>query len=185
MSYLYPLVALAGGLGVLNLIFTFGVVRRLREHTDLLSQRNRTQGAGPKVMLDAGETVGAFDAVTVEGTALSQTDLATGTTLVGVFAYGCSSCDERLPAFLELARAFPGGKEQVFAVIVGDAENVAEKRDKLIPVARVVTEEYGGAVTAALAVKGYPAFALLNSDGAVTAAGTLVEDLNLAPAGAA
>ncbi|MYU54692.1 MULTISPECIES: TlpA family protein disulfide reductase [Streptomyces] len=185
MSYLYPLVALVGALGVLNLAFTFGVVRRLREHTDLLSQRNRSQGSGPKVMLDVGETVEAFDAVTVDGTALSQADLATGATLVGVFAYGCSSCDERLPAFLELARSFPGGKDQVFAVVVGDSEHVAGKRDKLTPVARVVTEEYGGAVTAALGVKGYPAFALLNSDGAVTAAGTLVEDLNLMPAKAA
>lgn len=89
------------------------------------------------------------------------------------------------PAFLELAEKFPGGKDQVFAVVVGPAENVTEKRDQLAPVARVVTEEQGGAVAAALGVKGYPAFALLDSSGSVRAAGTMVQDVSMASAGAA
>ncbi|WP_406383306.1 TlpA family protein disulfide reductase [Streptomyces sp. NBC_01618] len=184
MSYIYALVALVGALGILNLVFTFGVVRRLREHTEMLTQSNRVQGSGPKVMLGEGETVGAFSAVTVEGAELSQDDLTKDTTLFGAFAYGCSSCDERLPAFLALAEGFPGGKDNVFAVVVGPAENVGEKRDRLAPVARVVTEEQGGVVAAALGVKGFPAFALLDSSGVVRVAGTMVEDVSMASAGA-
>ncbi|MEU3077352.1 hypothetical protein [Streptomyces laurentii] len=99
MSILVTLVALVGVLGILNMIFTFGVVRRLREHTEMLTARNRVQGSGPKVMLGEGETVGAFTAVTVEGATLTQDDLADSTTLVGAFAYGRSSCDERLSSF--------------------------------------------------------------------------------------
>ncbi|MEV7519882.1 redoxin family protein [Streptomyces sp. NPDC091371] len=184
MSYIYVLVALVGALALLNLVFTFGVVRRLREHTEMLTKGNRVQGSGPKVMLGEGEKVGEFSAVTVDGAEVSQGDLAEGTTLVGAFAYGCSSCDERLPAFLELARSFPGGKDRVFAVVVGPAEHVTEKRDRLAPVARVVTEEQGGPVAGALGVTGYPAFALLDSSGAVRAAGTMVDDVSMASAGA-
>ena len=49
-------VVLAVALTLLNLVLTIGVIRRLREHTGLLSAR----GGATDVMLDVGETPGRF-----------------------------------------------------------------------------------------------------------------------------
>src|SRR5690606_37070056 len=56
-------VLLVGALCVLNLVLTVGVIRRLREHTELIQNMPRMQPP-EQIMLPAGETVGPFTAVT-------------------------------------------------------------------------------------------------------------------------
>src|SRR4051794_39381673 len=97
------LVILVGLLAVINLFFTVGVVRRLREHTELLTKKVKHEA--PKVMLTAGERPDSFSAVTLDGEEITENSFTEGpTTLVGVFAYGCSSCEERRPKFVEYAK---------------------------------------------------------------------------------
>jgi hypothetical protein len=183
MSFTVALVALVGVLGALNLLLTVGVIRRLREHTALLSNRPRGAAAdGPKVMLAAGEHAAPFHAVTLDGEPVDENSLTGSPTLLGAFAHGCTSCEERRPDFVAYARSFPGGRDRVLAVLVGPPDELTEMRALLEPVARLVVEERpGDPVTSALAVTGYPAFAVFEPDGAVRTSGTVVEDLGAAP----
>ncbi|WP_068756454.1 TlpA family protein disulfide reductase [Thermobifida cellulosilytica] len=174
-------VILVGALCVLNLTLTVGVIRRLREHTELIQNAVRI-GPPEQIMLPAGETVGPFSAVTEEGVEVSRDTLA-DETLVGVFSPTCSACAEQLPLFVDRARSFPGGRDNVLAVVVGSREEAAEQLARLAPVARVAVEDHGGPVAQALGVKGFPAFARLAADGKVLASGYQTSDLGVPVAG--
>ena len=106
----------------LNLLFTFGAIRRLREHTKLLSKSSGADESG--VMLAAGERIGDFSAAGSDGVRITRGSFAKPT-LVGFFSPKCPACSERLPRFIALAEKMPERRAQVMAVIVGgdDDEN--------------------------------------------------------------
>lgn len=177
-AFLIALAAVVGVVAVLNLLLTVGVIRRLRQHTEQLSTLGNLGGPGA-VMRSAGEQIDEFAATTTDGEPVSR-ELLSGQTLVGVFAPGCSACKERMPEFISQAESFPGGRSQVLAVVAGEPEQVPEYRDQLAPVARVVVEApVDGPLATALKVQGFPAFALLDSDGMVVASGFSLEELPL------
>lgn len=170
-------------LGVLNLLVSAGIVRRLRELTELVREQVRGPGAPVAAsgttapMLGAGRTVGPFEANTTDGAAVGRA-LLSGVTLVGVFSPGCAHCRDRMPSFVELAGA--RHRERVLAVVAGgqpDATDVTDYVTALTPVAQVVREATDGAVTAALRVDGFPAFALLDANGVVLASGVSPDEL--------
>ncbi|MEU4832118.1 redoxin domain-containing protein [Streptosporangium sp. NPDC023615] len=150
MSFLITAVVFVGSLGVLNLILMLGVIRRLREHTALLSAR----GDDPFFMA-AGEEVGEFTASTTDGETLSR-DLLKDETLVAFFSPDCLPCKEKLPKFVEFARAMAGGRDRVLAAVVGDEDEAAAFAAELSPVARVVIEKPGDALNAAFRIRAYP-----------------------------
>src|SRR4051794_33743615 len=154
MVFLVTAVVLVGVLGLLNLLLTSGVIRRLREHTELLSKRG--DGGGPDLMSRPGTTVGPFAATTVDGETVSR-DALLDDTLVGFFTPNCKPCIEQLPRFVAAARALPHGYRQALAVVVGTAEQATEYASQLRSVAQVVVEDGQGDVTGAFAVRGYPA----------------------------
>lgn len=182
MSPTLALAILAGLMTVLNLALTVGVIRRLREHTELLSAGTTGNAKPPivAVMALAGERSKPFTAVTTDGLRVTEADLTGGLTLVAAMAYGCSSCEERRPDFVAMARRFPGGRDRVLAVFVGGEDDLSAERAMLEPVARLVFQEntHEG-ITEALNVSGYPAFAILDADGTVLTSGTKVQDLDL------
>lgn len=179
MSVTTILIVLIGVLATLNLFLTVGVIRRLREHTELLAKKGRREG--PKVMLAPGERPETFSAVTLDGEVVTDESLTEGPlTLVGVFAHGCSSCEERRPDFVAFAKDFPGGRDRVLAVMVGEEADLADMRVMLEPVAKLMVQDRpGGPLTSAFKVTGYPAFAVFNADGTVRSSGTAVDDINL------
>src|SRR6266508_1061488 len=123
MALLVAAVTVVGALGVVNLIFSLGVIRRLREHTEILDRLAAGGGAqGESVMLRPGETVGDFVATTMDGERVSRGALV-GSTLVGFFSPDCAPCEERLPEFVDHAEHHPGGRRQVLAVIVAQDED--------------------------------------------------------------
>jgi hypothetical protein len=71
---------------------------------------------------------------------------------------------------------FPGGRDQVLAVIVAPRHEHAGLGHDLSGVARVVTEPVGGAVSTAFGVDAYPEFWLLH-ERVVLAAGAKPEAL--------
>lgn len=166
---LIALAVAAGAVSLLNLVLVLGVVRRLREHADRIS---RLSPEPPNPMLAVAQRAQPFDAVTLEGERVSRAALSR-LTLVAVLSPDCPACAERLPRFLELAGAYPGGRGQVLAVVAGD--QVAA----LSPVARVVLETMEGPITQALGVRGFPAFAVLDESGTVVSAGTNPDWLEL------
>jgi hypothetical protein len=174
MAVVYALVAIVGLMCALDLFLTVGVIRRLREHTALLAGGS-ADGPPPQVMLGPDEPVGEFEAAALTGESITQEIFLEGPTLVGVFAQGCGSCEERLPGFLEHAKKFSGGPEQVLAVVVGDPATGSLHVGDLQAVGHVVVEEKPGEpVTTALGVTGYPAFAMVGTDGTVRSSGTLL-----------
>ncbi|MEU8171884.1 hypothetical protein AB0C14_03320 [Microbispora hainanensis] len=181
-------VSFAGLVGVLNLLLTAGVIRRMRAYDGQPSGRSdpgrwRVVYKPPRVMRAAGECLGAFHGRTVRGEPIGEEFFARSTTLVGAFTSGCTACEERLPEFAEFAAAFPGGGANVLALLVGDAGDLAGKVRLLEPVATVVVEpDRGGPVGEALGVRAYPALALVEPGGVVGASGAEMEHLFLDPA---
>lgn len=176
MAYLAAATVLVGLLAAVNLLFTVGVVRRLREHTtELASLRSQgTPGMGESVAHPAGARVGEFTATSVD-----HRPVASGTLgdrlLVGFFSPHCGPCAERLPGFIAYASSRAGGSGAVLAVVAGTAEESAATVEQLRQVATVVVEPDRGPVQQAFGVAGFPAFVLVN-DGWVAAS-----DYDLAP----
>ncbi|MFI7424878.1 TlpA disulfide reductase family protein [Nonomuraea sp. NPDC049684] len=174
MAYL---VAFATLLGLTNLVFTLGVVRRLRQHTETLN--TLLAGGGRRDLVPAGSVVGDFTARALDGTQVNRDSLA-GPALVGFFSPGCHSCAELLPHFLERARDLP--VERVLAVLDGMAPfGVEEYGSRLSPVARVVVDEPDGPVQRAFGVEGFPAVFLVGPGSEVLFSGA---DLAAMPAAA-
>ncbi|QLQ38042.1 TlpA disulfide reductase family protein [Micromonospora robiginosa] len=165
MDYSAVAIALVGALAAVNLLFTFGVIRRLREHTAELA-RMRGGGAGrddSPVALPAGSRVGDFIAESVDGRPIALDSMGTQP-LIGFFSPSCTPCKERLPGFVAHAASRPGGREGILAVIAGSPDEAAALLEQLLPVATVVVEPDRGPVQQAFGVDGFPAFVLVDGD---------------------
>jgi thiol-disulfide isomerase/thioredoxin len=170
-------VALVGLLCLLDLVLTLGVVRRLREHAEVLANLPGQGGAEPPV----GAAVGPFAARAVDGERVTQDHLV-DQTLVAFFSPGCAPCEELRPAFVRFAAAHPGGRGQVLAVLTAPAElDSGEHADavaELAPVARVVVQEQGDeVVAAAFGVRRYPTLCLVDANGRIAASGSSLTSL--------
>lgn len=178
MPYVVAALVLVGVLGLLNLVLTFGVIRRLRAQGDLLAASGVLGGAA---VIPAGTPVGPFSAVTVDGAALTA-DSLTGETVVGFFSPNCGPCEEAMPSFEEYARRAPDGRRQVVAVVVPppgegpDGAATGALAARLAPVARVVVHAGDGPMVTAFGVDGYPTLAIVEN-GTVAASGTTVAGL--------
>jgi peroxiredoxin len=157
-------VVVVGALCLLNLVLTFGVIRRLREHTELLTQRIVDNAAAPgPIMLEPGATVGDFSVTTTNGVAVSRSDL-TGRRLVGFFSPTCAACAENMPTYVAHAQTHPGGRDAVLSVVVGSEAETAQMTRQLETVSRVVRDVEQGEISRAFAVDGYPAYGILDGD---------------------
>lgn len=135
---------LAITLGLLNLLLTYGVIRRLRlAHAPVTA---------PPALLAGGEA-GDFEATTTRGELISAARLH-GETTVGFFTPGCAPCEENLPAFVASARR---GVGKALAVIVADyGDEAASMVSCAENAADVVIEQPGGPVCRAFGVTGTP-----------------------------
>jgi thiol-disulfide isomerase/thioredoxin len=178
VAYLAAAVVVVGLLCLVNLVLTFGVIRRLREHTNALG--NLPQQMGSPLGIAIGGTPGDFTATTTTGETVSRAGLA-GPVLVGFFSPGCEPCATELPHFVEYAKAMPGGAERVLAVIDGGPAEASEYVERLEPVAQVVPEGHEGPVKSAFKLAAYPTIYLLGADGTVVGSGTMVSDIGPVP----
>ncbi|MEV0615383.1 hypothetical protein AB0I81_18845 [Nonomuraea sp. NPDC050404] len=157
MTYLVVAVIGLTLLCVLNLVFTYGVVRRLREHGDVLAA-GVNRGAGPGPLLAVGEFVGEFSAFTTEGEPIDRDSLV-GRTTIAFFSTDCDSCHEQLPVFVDWAAGRSDGSTGLLAVVEGARANAADMVAALRPVARVVTvTDPAAGITTAFRVRAFPSF---------------------------
>jgi peroxiredoxin len=177
MPYLIAAVVVVGALCLVDLLLTLGVIRRLREHTELLSARS-----GPSMpeqaTITAGDRPAAFTAEDTDGEPVDRDSPAPR--LLGFFSTSCPACTEMLPTFVEHAARFPGGRPQVLAVVAGAPPDIHELTNDLVGVARVVVEEPQGPVATAFEVTGYPTWCLLDEHGVVRDSGLGFDRLPLA-----
>ena len=82
---------------------------------------------------------------------------------------------------LKYAREHPGGRDRVLAAVLGPDEEAATSYvADLIGVARVVRGTEGDPLPTAFGVRGFPAFALVGTDGVVKASGTDLGEVSAA-----
>jgi len=167
MVYIIAALILVAAVTLLNLVFTLGVIRRLREHTELISKGLGHNDGPAEGVLAAGERVPAFEATTVDGISLTHRSLADGA-MVAFFSPSCQPCQERLPEFLDRAAAVPG---DAFAVVVGDEAETAEMVAKLRPVVRVLTGSAAEPMIEAFDADTFPALYRMAAGGVVGASG--------------
>lgn len=165
MPYLVAAVVFVGALCVLDLLLTFGVIRRLRA---MPASQAHDHGLDVSVStLEPGQSAKPFTAETaMTGTTVSG---PAGLRLVAFFATRCSLCPKRAPSFVSYVRANGLRSEDVLAIVTsvdGDLSD-ATYLDDVAAVARVCAEKPDGPVAAAFQVTGFPAFCLLEPDGTV------------------
>lgn len=173
MPYLTAAVVILAILGMLNLLLTLAIVRRMRTG----SEPSVDSARRPPEPLPAGSPIGRFTAATTDGANVSERDLRGGQALVGYFSPGCPPCQAELPRFVTYAAGLD--RERVLAVIVdGTGSDAAgDEAGVLAAVARVVVASGGDTVVDALSAHGYPAVFLLDEDGRVVAADATVDGL--------
>ncbi|MEE6258044.1 TlpA family protein disulfide reductase [Plantactinospora sonchi] len=174
MPYLVVTNVLLGIVAVANLVFTYGVIRRLREHTTRLDAL-ASGPANSDIMLAPGAQPAPFEPVLSTSDESLDRDALAGTALVGFFSPTCAPCREQAPRFVE--RAAAAGPGRALAVAVGTPETVRDLVTLLEPVARVVIEVEDGPLHRAFAVQGYPAVCVLDGDGRIRSSGSVVDRL--------
>jgi hypothetical protein len=158
MSLVIAALVLTWVLCALNLILMVGVIKRLREHTELFA--TVTQGP-PSVPV--GQAVGDFATQTVDGLPLTR-DALTGETLVAFFSVTCGPCKEKLPRFVEYVRALPAGRDRSLAVVIGEPDAAQAFAADLRTVTRVVTEQGDGPLSTAFQARAYPTLLMVAPD---------------------
>ncbi|MGH3158708.1 MAG: hypothetical protein ACRDNF_19315 [Streptosporangiaceae bacterium] len=166
MPILIAAVVVVGCLCLLDLLLTFGVIRRLREHTTMLATTR--EALEPYVGLRAGEPPGPFSTMTISGEEVAG---PTGLRIVAFFSAWCSVCPEMVPPFVGYLRSHHIARGSVLAVVTGDNNEPPPYLDRLAEVAQVCLVQADGDVVEAFKVTGYPAFCLLDADGAVLSSG--------------
>jgi hypothetical protein len=165
MPFLAAAVIIVGILCVLDLVLTFGVIRRLREHTELLAGHRRPVEP-PVIKLASGQMPTPFAALTTDGREMTGPE---GLRLAGFFASWCPTCPERVAPFIEYVRAHQIRRDQVLAVLLSGDDGPPAYLGQLAEIAQLSVQEGDGTTTKAFGVSGYPAFCLLDKDGAVIA----------------
>lgn len=167
MPILIAAVVIVGVLCLLDLLLTFGVIRRLREHTEFLRARQPFADR-PVIGLDPGQAPEPFTVMTSDEVPLSY---PAGLRVAGFFASFCSACPERVAPFLAYVRANGIPRDDVLVVLLPGDDGPPEYMSRLAEVAQVALETEDGPATKAFGVSGYPAFCLLDANGAVITSG--------------
>jgi hypothetical protein len=163
MAVLTAAVIVVGLLCVLDLLLTFGVIRRLRKHTELL---NSHSGDAATLSLAPGDLPPSFTATDADGTTLSG---PAGLRVVAFFSASCSVCPLRAPDFVAYVRDNQLPRDAALAVLLADEDASVPYADQLAEVATLTRQAADGELATAFGVLGYPAFCVLDADGAVQA----------------
>jgi hypothetical protein len=164
MSALTAAVAIVGALCVLNLLLTFGVVRRLREHTSILNTgalENR-----PVIGLPIGDRPSPFTSVTIAGEQVSD---STPFQVVAFFEASCSTCPERVLPFIQYLGEHHLPRQRVLAVVGNADSDPVPYLNRLAEVALVCEGPDTARIITAYRVRGFPAFCVLDADGRLVA----------------
>jgi hypothetical protein len=177
MAVLTGVVVLVGALGLLNLLLTFGVVRRLREYTVVLETLRAHGGPGRPVLVGdipaPGAQVGEFTAITVDGEPVSRDSLG-GSTAVVFMAAACKECRAQLPELVSWAGS--QDRDRVLVVIDSDGLDTSDLVEPLSPVVRVIVERPDRPVINAFGVTAFPGSCVVN-DGTVVASAVSFTEL--------
>ncbi|MYS86158.1 TlpA family protein disulfide reductase [Embleya scabrispora] len=164
MAYLTAAVVFFGLLCVLDLVLTFGVIRRLRE---MGTEPAMGRASSDPSHIEAGAVAARFTAIDVDGLPVTRQDL-TRDHLVAFVSPGCPTCEDSLPSLV--ARAAELGPRRILAVVVLDEDKGTDPDAfvaALAPAARVVVTRIDDELPRAFGIKGLPAYVVTGPDGRV------------------
>ncbi|GGP15646.1 hypothetical protein LDL08_37140 [Nonomuraea glycinis] len=162
MPFMIAAVVLVGVLCLVNLLLTFAVLRRLREHT---TELERLAGEPRTLPFDPSFLVGR----TLPATA---TRAVPSPRLVGFFDADCGSCHEHAPKFAAEAR--PGTS---LAFVTGTGRQLQNLVDVVGEASAVVVAEEAAAVAADLGIQTFPMFLRVDAEGRIVQADTDADHL--------
>jgi hypothetical protein len=172
------LVGVLAFLVLVDLVLSFGIIRRLRQHDDALAGSHTTHGSG----LPAGSPVPEF--ATASGTAGESISVGwfhDHTSLVAFHAENCGACEEQLPALRDGLRKLEGRGVRALIVVPNFDKEATAKIDELTAavgdLASIVSESPSGPLHSAFRVKSYPSHFIVGMDGAVAGHDHQVGDL--------
>jgi hypothetical protein len=166
---LTALVILVGIIGLGNVMFLYGVTRRLRLLDERVTSLNSPSGPQP------GHRVGAFSATTLDGRDVGTADLEGTDTLVALLTVGCGACDKVVGELADV-----GGDTPLLVLVqAGESEDsgelVGSVRGNTSAGARIAVVPYGP-VASAFDVNSFPTIMRV-SDGVVRASGYSFADV--------
>lgn len=168
MAVLIAAVVIVGLLCLLDLLLTFGVIRRLREHTELL-RTGQLASSGGVVGLPTGQVPKQFTVVAEDGSTITG---PAGLRLAGFFSATCPACPGRVAPFTDYIRDNKIARDEVLATLLIAAGTAPPPYLSLLTeVAQVTVQLPDSDVAKAFGVAGYPAFCVLGADGALVATG--------------
>lgn len=156
----YALIGLVA-ITLFNLILLYGVIRRLREHSEKLASVGQSGVSPGKLIKASGESVGNFTAMSVDGTKFDNASLESQAT-VGFFLSDCAPCKELMPSFIERASSAKSGPQNFYAVLVGDSWESETFYSALRDSATITLASYEDSVVKAFGVEGFPAVCTVN-----------------------
>ncbi|MFF0819246.1 MULTISPECIES: TlpA family protein disulfide reductase [Micromonospora] len=180
MTVLAAAVVFLGLLCLLNLLFTLGVIRRLRQHTEQLAALPNHDQAMEPIKLAPGSRVGEFSAITTEGVHVTDASLEQGA-LVAFLSATCPACAEQLPAFVERLKNYSLPRDLIYVFLVGEEEKLETMKAELSPLAQVAIQPFGGPVSKAFQVAAFPSFILLSAGARIVGASVSPDELPALP----
>lgn len=148
-SVLLAVVIVVVGVTALNLLFTIGLVRRVREHEAQIAALGAT---GEHLGIPLGAYVPNVEVLDVRAQEISPT--WPGDTVVGFFSTTCDACREHLPEYL--AWASQRDRLQTICVIDGPTDDALEMARGADDVARLVLAPHAKALADGFAITGVP-----------------------------
>ncbi|MFJ2023127.1 hypothetical protein ACIODW_04840 [Streptomyces sp. NPDC087897] len=155
MMFVVAALVLVGALCVFDLVLTFAVLRRLREHT---AELERLAGRPSFAPYDPGVLVGR---------ALPGAVAAQAPDLVAFFDAQCDTCHEHAPGFAARARG-----RAALAVVSGEGRRAEELAALVADDAVVLRDEVAAGAVSALGIEAFPTFLAVGPDGVVERAHT-------------
>jgi hypothetical protein len=179
MGYLAAAVVLVGALGLLNLLLTITVIRRLRQHPAVLGGGRSSVERG---LLPVGATITGFSSRTVDGDRITGTSFESPT-LVTLFSTDCGACTDEIPLLVAWLDRHRYARNQALAVVTGDPGLAKPFVQALRDRVALVVEPIHGPVSTAFATTAFPACYLVDGTGTVLAAATTLDELAGEPVG--
>lgn len=173
MVFVVVALCLLTTLVVIDLLMSFGIIRRLRAHSEMIYDRD---GAAS---LPAGTPVPDFVSLNAKGESMSAAWLRGATSAVAFVTQDCPSCHAQLPALLDMLkqRGADGDRSLVIVVDVPGGQDITELAAMFDGLATVVIEPLGGILQTAFRINGLPAFVAVDPEAIVMSSSSAVNGL--------
>lgn len=170
MSIVIAAIVLVGALCLFDLLLTFAVLRRLREHTAELERLSAGGPRVPKFDRDAlvGRSLPESAATAIGGAPVS---------VVGFFAAGCEPCHKQAPELAAWAGEPAGTGGRAVAVVTGTGADVDELLAILGDAVTVIAGPDSSRVAMELGVDVFPTFVRTDTGGAIAEAAFTMHDV--------